>query len=105
MAYNLVITDKANELIDNSVRYILDHFKNPVAAQHLLDEIDSVYVRLAENPYQFGNSTDMLLKNRGYKEALLTNMKYKFIFRIEDSTVYIVGFFHDYENYQTKVAE
>ena len=105
MIYNLVITDRADELIDASVSYIVNKLKNPQAAVHLLDGISEIYDRLEENPYQFGDAKDDYLKNRGYKEALVSDMQYKIVFRIDDNTVYVVGLFHDLEDYPTKVEE
>lgn len=105
MAYNLIITDRANELIDERIAYIINKLKNPSAASHLMDGISSVYDRLQDNPLQFPDSRDPLLIKRKYKEALIPEMKYKIIFRVEYETVYIVGFFHDLENYPVKVIE
>ena len=44
MAYNLIITDRADELIDDSVYYLIDKLKNPDAAKHLLNGIDKIYL-------------------------------------------------------------
>ena len=41
----------------------------------------------------------------GYKEALIPEMDYKLVFRITDSKVYIVGLFHELEDYASKVKE
>ena len=105
MAYNLVITDRADELIDARVFYIINKLKNTQAAGHLLDGISEVYDRLEENPYHFPDSKDDYLRRRGYKEALISDMQYKIVFRIEESTVYVVGLFHDLEDYPSKVME
>jgi hypothetical protein len=70
-----------------------------------LDGISKLYDRLEDNPYQFPDSMDEFLKRRGYKEALVSDMQYKLIFRIEDNAVYIVGMFHDLEDYVSKVIE
>ncbi len=77
MAYNLIITDRASELTDNGVSYIINKLKSPQAAIHLLDGISKIYDRLEDNPYQFADSKDDLLKRKGYKEALIPDMKYK----------------------------
>ena len=53
MAYNLIISDRADGLIDERVSYLILKFKNPQAAIHLLDGIAGIYDRLEENPYQF----------------------------------------------------
>ena len=105
MAYNLIITERAEELIDSRVYYLIKHLKNPQAAGHLIDGISEIYDRLEENPYQFADSKDDFLKRRGYKEALISKMQYKIVFRIEDHIVNVVGLFHDLENYPYKVRE
>ena len=105
MAYNLIITDRADELIDERVKYLLNKFKNPQAATHLLDGISSIYDRLEDNPYQFPDSKDPYLMRRGYKEALVPEMEYRIVFRIDGDDAYIVGLFHDLEDYVPKVTE
>ncbi len=103
MAYNLIITARADELIDDSVCYLIDKLKNPDAAAHLLNGIDKIYDRLEENPFQFPESFDDYLKRRNYREALVTEMSYRIVFRVEDSDVYIVGLFHELENHKAKI--
>ena len=103
MAYNLIISDRADKLIDERVDYLINKFKNPQAAIHLLDGISEIYDRLEENPYQFSDSRDELLLKQGYKEALISDMKYKILFRIENNNVYVVGLFHVLEHYAFKV--
>ncbi len=58
MAYKLFITDRADELIDSCVSYLINKLKNPKAARHLLDGISEVYDRLEENPFQFHDLED-----------------------------------------------
>lgn len=48
MAYNLIITDKADELIDERVNYLIKKFKNLQAAVHLLDGISGIYDRMED---------------------------------------------------------
>lgn len=105
MAYNLIITDRTDELIDENLNYLLNKFKNPQAATHLLDGISSIYDRLEDNPFQFPDSKDPYLMRRHYKEALIPEMDYRMVFRIADNDVYIVGLFHDLEDYVNKVIE
>ena len=105
MGYNLIITERCNELIDDRIMYIIDKLKNPIAAQHLIDEIEKIYVRLENNPFQFNPSKDPGLRNRGYSEALVCAMEYRIVFRTEEKNVYLVGFFHILENYVPKIIE
>ena len=103
MAYKLIITEKAEELLDNLVYHLVYRLKNTQAAVQLFDRIDRIYDRLEENPFQFPESRDMSLRLRGYREAVLTDMDYVIIFRIEETSVYIIGIFHQLENYRKKV--
>ena len=67
--------------------------------------MEIIYSRLEENPLQFADCQDSLLLNKKYKEALIPNMNYVVVFRIDEvkKIVYIVGFFHQLENYSKKV--
>ena len=103
MAYRLHITDRAEELLEQLVNYILGKFKNEPAAKHLLDGIEQLYDRLEDNPYQFADCKDPFLKSKGYKEAVVKDMDYILIFRITDDVVYVLGIFHQLENYKNKL--
>ena len=103
MDYELIISDRADELTDRLVAYLLNNLNNPGAAAHFLDELETIYDRLINNPYQFPDSPDEYLFQRGYREALFKTMHYKVIYRIENQQVLIVGVFHTLEDYRRKV--
>ena len=103
MVYELIISERADELIDRLTAYLLNHLKNPGAAAHFLNELDSIYDRLIDNPYQFPDSPDEYLFLRGYREALFETMQYKVVYRIDNRKVLIVGVFHTLEDYRRKV--
>ncbi len=103
MAYKLVITEHADELIDKLVYHLLYRLKNEQAAKHLLDGIDNVYDRLESNPEQFPISRDTFLAKKGYHEAVVPQMDYMIVFSIKSDVVNVVGIFHQLENYQRKL--
>lgn len=103
MDYNLIVADHADEQIDKLVGYLIDRLKNPDAAMRFLDGLEKIYERLREHPLQFSACTDEFLRERGYHEALVPEMNYRVIFRIESQNVYIVGVFHALENYESKI--
>ena len=103
MAYNLVMTEHAEEQLDSLVYYLLYRFKSKQAARHLLDGIDNVYSILEENPLQFPRCRDTYIESRGYYEATVPQMDYMVIFSIEEDTVNVVGIFHQLENYSQKL--
>lgn len=103
MAYELIVTEHADELLDNLVYHLLYRLKNRSAAEHLLDGIEHIYNRLEENPRQFPPSRDAYLANKGYHEAIVPQMDYTVIFSINTDIVNVVGIFHQLENYQAKL--
>lgn len=103
MDYKLVISEYADELLDNLVYYLLYCLKNEQAAKHLLDGIESIYDRLETNPFQFPLSGDVYLANKGYHEAVVPQMDYIVIFDVREENVNVAGIFHQLENYQSKL--
>lgn len=103
MAYNLIVTEHAEEQLDKLVYYLFYQLKSKQAAKHLLDGIDSIYDRLEDNPEQFPISQDSYLAEKGYHEAVVPQMDYIVIFDIRGKTVHVVGVFHQLENYQKKL--
>ena len=103
MDYELIVSERADELIDRLASYLLNNLKKPGAAAHFLDELESIYDRLTDNPFQFPDSPDEYLFIRGYREALFETMQYKVVYRIDNQRVLIVGVFHTLEDYRRKV--
>lgn len=69
MAYNLIITEKAEDLLDNLIYHLVYGLKNDQAAAQLLDRIDRIYERMEENPFHFPGSTDVNLLCMGYRSC------------------------------------
>lgn len=105
MIYNLTKTERAEELLDQILYYIINRLKNPQAAVNLMDEIEQVYDNLEYNPKMYAYTEDTFLKSNGYRKAVIPHYDYIIIFRIEEETksVYIIGFFHDLELYNNKL--
>lgn len=103
MIYSLIITEHADELLDNILQYLICRLCNKQAATHLLDELAHIYDRLQTNPLQFPLSKDPYLAHKGYHEAIVSQMNYLLVFSLTDQVVNIVGIFHQSENYQGKL--
>jgi plasmid stabilization system protein ParE len=103
MDYKLIITERAEELLDKLVYYLLYNIRNEQAAIHLLDSIDEIYDRMEDNPFQFPKCRDIYLSHLGYREAVLADMKYFVIFKVEEATIYVLGVFHELESFQDKL--
>ena len=81
MNYKLVISEYADELLNNLIYYLIYHLKNEQAAKHLVDGVDSIYNRLETNPFQFPISKD----------------------GVRAEVVNVVGVFHQLESYPNKL--
>ncbi len=92
-----------DELVDRLTAYLVYHLKNPDAASHFLDELETIYHRLEENPFQFAESKDEYLFMRGYRDAYFQRMNYHVVFRIANQSVFVLGVFHTLENYAGKL--
>jgi len=103
MAYNLIITERAEELLENIIDYLFNSLHNRSAAIHLLDSIEKIYGRIENNPYEFPYSQDDYLQFKQYRVAVVPDMNYLVIFRIEEMNVYILGVFHNLENYKSQL--
>ena len=103
MTYNLIITERADELLDKLVIYLLYQLKNEKAASHLLSSISKIYDRVAENPFQFPQCRDTALKRKEYREVVIPDMNYLVIYRVHKHDIYILGVFHFLENYNQKL--
>lgn len=70
MTYNVCVTERADELLDNILHYLIYKLKNEQAAKHLLDEIEHIYGRLEENPLQFPICRDIYLGKKAIVRLL-----------------------------------
>lgn len=105
MAYNLIITERAGEMMDRLVGYLICNLCNKQSAEHLIEEISLIYGRLRENPYQFPKCSDYYLRKRSYRKAKIQKMKYVMIYRVDEGEeqVYVLGIFHELERYPKKL--
>ena len=81
MRYKLIITERAEQILESLVCYLLYHIKSEQAASHFLEQVEELYNRLEENPYQFPECKDEYLLYKGYREALFPHMNYLIIYR------------------------
>lgn len=103
MAYNLIVTKQAENLLNNLIYQLANRFNNKNAATRLFNEIECINNRLIDNPYQFPMIRDRYLSMKGYRVAMIPKTKYILVFNIREDTVFVVGIFHQLENYWMKV--
>ncbi len=103
MTYNLIITDEADERMQNLLHHLLHHIKNEQAAVHFIENLEKIYSLLEDNPFQFQKCTDENLASKHYRKAIFSEMNYLLIYKIQCKDVYILGIFHESEQYSDKI--
>ena len=71
MEYNVIRTDKSDELIHGIVLYIAEQFGNEVALEKL-DELEASILSLGQNPYIGIQPRYTVFRRQGYR-VLITN--------------------------------
>ena len=98
--YSLNITDIAEEDILSSVQYINDVFKNPVAANNLLDEIERHEKILEETPTIYPFVSDEYLAKKGLRCTTVKNFLLFYTVDENEKTVTIIRFLHGRRNWK-----
>ena len=84
MGYNLEVTRKVSQHVDELVAYLLDPLKNGQDASHFLSGVDQVYARLEEDPWQLPACTDYVLRKKEYRKAKVPGMSYVVIYQVDE---------------------
>ena len=105
MAYKLLSTKRADELLDSLIFYLAVHLQNREAAAKLLDGYAKLYDRMTDNPFQFPLSSEVYFSKLGIHYALVSGMNYMLLFEIQNEDVVILGYYHQSENYPEKLKD
>ena len=73
------------------------------AANNLMEDINQAFALLEAFAASFSFCEDSYLASKGYRKFALKKHDYLIIYRVEENTVYLVGFFHILENYREKL--
>ena len=101
MVSEVIITDRALEMFDEDLYYLVYSKKNSQAASHLIDEFNDTQDMLYQVAESLGFCRDEDLKALGYRIIFFNHMEYLFIYRVTDNKAVIDAMYHqsqDYEN-------
>ena len=105
MHYSIIITKNTERHIDNILNYLCNTLNNYQAARGLLSEIEHVYNNLEKMPEMYPYMKQPILKLKEYQKAMILHYNYVMIFRVDrnEKKVYILGIFHELEDYIDKL--
>lgn len=103
MAYKVVVTNDAKENMQEYIEYILYEKKNHQVAGSLLDDFEYTKDILAEVAGSLKLCDNEKLRSLGYRRIGFKFHRYFMLYRVEDTTVYIDGIFHELQDFENKI--
>ena len=97
--YKLVVTELAEDDLDEIVGFIAIELAAPKAATNFVDAVAECYERVIHNPYCYEAARDPRLRLEGYRRAVIKN--YIMLYKVfpEDEKVVVYRFFHGRRDY------
>lgn len=91
------VAELASDSLLNAASYIAVKFGEPRAALALLEEFDEFVERVSDFPDIYPLCADETLADRGIRKALIKN--YVALYEILDEKIFVIGFFHQSQDY------
>lgn len=98
--YSLKFTPKASEDLEYIFIYISRNLFAEIAADNLLERIESSIMRLKNFPYSCSLVMDEPLKNRGYRKLIVDNYIAFYLVNEPEKQVVIMRILYGAQNYQ-----
>lgn len=103
MAYKIVVSQRANEQMEEIIVYIITKLQNKQAAKAVYDDIMNAYDKLEYMAGAMAICEDPYLAAKGYRRLALEHHDYVLLYQMDGSTVYVNGIFHMLEDYRKKI--
>ena len=103
MAYNVIVTERAEMQLDQILNHVLYRFQNKQAAKAILADVKKTYERLEMVAGSIGLCEDSYLAEKGYHKIAMEKHSYILLYQIEGKDVYVNGIFHMLEDYRKKL--
>ncbi len=99
-SFSLKFTPKANEDLEQIYSYISGKLFAEIAADNLLERIESNIMRLKDFPYSCSFVLDEPLKNRGYRKLIVDNYLVFYLVNEMEKQVVVMRILFGAQNYQ-----
>lgn len=90
--YTLQSTEKFDEDVKSAVKYILDTFQEPVAAQRIKDKLKEAYKKVKLNPFTYPAVPDEFLASKGFRFIMVKKRMAFYI--VEDNVITMIRFLY-----------
>ena len=95
----LFVSPAADRDLDSILSYLINELCNPQAAWSLLDEVETAYDSLVENPEAFEMCRDQRLAELEYRNVQVGNYLMIYQYNSERGEINVLRFFHESQNY------
>lgn len=102
MAYKVLITSDAENVLEEFVSYLLFEKRNEQAAKSLLDDFELTKKNLERVAGSLKYCENPRLRELGYKRINFISHRYFILYRIEENTVIVDYIFHQLQDYENK---
>lgn len=99
-SFTVEFTYRAEEHFRGHIGYIVTVLRNPDAAWDLREALDRAIDELSVHPETAPLFADPALRAFGYRRKLILGTRYLCVCRIEGSTVWIEGIYHELQDYE-----
>lgn len=103
MDYKVIFTENTMEDMDSIIEYLLFHLRNKQAANHFIDSVENGKFVLSNSAESFQLCLNPRLQSLGYRRFNLDKTKYFLLYRTENSTVFVDGIYHQFQDYENKI--
>ena len=97
----LLVSPAADRDLDSILSYLIGELCNPQAAGSLLDDVETAYDALVENPEAFELCRDRRLADLAYRKAQVGNYLMIYQYDSKFDEINVLRFFHESQNYLT----
>ena len=89
--------------MDSIVEYLLFHLRNKQATNHFIDSVENGKFVLSNSAESFQLCLNPRLQSLGYRRFNLDKTKYFLLYRTENSTVFVDGIYHQFQDYENTI--
>lgn len=98
-----MVTEDAENDLDNYIRYLLFVKKSEQAAKNLLDDFEATKETLSHVAASLKYCENPRLLDLGYRRTNFLNHRYFMLYRLDDDVAIIDNIFHDLQDYESKM--
>ena len=103
MDYNVIVTEDAENELDQYIRYLLFDKVSEQAARNLLNDFEATKESLSNVAGSLKLCDNPKLRELGYHRINFLSHRYFMLYRIENGTVYVDNIFHELQDYESNM--